>query len=99
MRFAVPLLFAWAAAAPAAGPVAAVVEASLPTAAGHARQFALDGDPATAYVSAKNPGPDDYLTVVFDAPVAVKAVTVLTGKADGTDALAGGALEGSADGA
>src|SRR5947209_2253039 len=79
-------------------PVAAVVETTLATAGKNIRQFAFDGDPNTYFASEKNPGKDDHFTLVFDAPVALKAVTVLTGKPDGGDKLTGGAIEGSEDG-
>lgn len=87
-----------AAEKPAKPAVAAVVETSLPTAERQIRQFAFDGDPKTYFASAKNPTQDDHFTLLFDAPVAVKAIAVTTGKPDGGDKLDAGALEGSADG-
>ncbi|HEX4590144.1 MAG TPA: basic secretory protein-like protein, partial [Gemmataceae bacterium] len=64
----------------------------------HARQFAFDGVADTYYSSAKNPGKDDAVTLVFDAPVTVKSIAVTTGKADGGDKLTAGSLEVSEDG-
>ena len=75
-----------------AAPIIAVVESSLPSAAGHIRQFAFDGDADTYFASAKNPGISDYFTLIFDKPVAVKSIVVIT------DKLIAGALEVSADG-
>jgi hypothetical protein len=83
---------------PAVPPVVASVESTLPTDGGQIRQFALDGDPATAFASKGNAGRDDYLTVALDGPVAVRSIAVATGWADSRDALAEGTLEVSADG-
>jgi hypothetical protein len=79
-------------------PATAVVETTLATADRQIRQFAFDGNPDTFFASAKEPGKDDHFTLVFDAPVAVRAVAVTTGKPDGADNLAAGSLEASADG-
>jgi hypothetical protein len=78
--------------------VAAVVETTLKTAAGQIRQFAFDGDPDSCFVSADNAGKGDHFTLVFDKPVALKSVQVVTGKPKGGDALANGRLEVSTDG-
>src|SRR5262249_36588796 len=83
---------------PAARPVAATVETTLTTANGQIRQFAFDGEPATYFASTQNPTGADQFTLIFDHPVAVKSVTVTTGKPDGGDKLDAGALEASADG-
>lgn len=93
--------FLTAAPAPAVGPppvARAVVSSSLPTADGRIRQFAFDADPATYFLSGRNPTPADHLTLTFDRPVAVKSVAVLTGRPDGQAALAAGTLDLSADG-
>ncbi len=79
-------------------PVAPTVETTLATADRNIRQFAFDSNADTYFASATNPGKDDHFTLVFDAPVAVKAVAATTGKPDGTDKLAAGNLEGSEDG-
>jgi Peptidase of plants and bacteria/F5/8 type C domain len=79
-------------------PVAAVVESTLATEGKNIRQFAFDGDPNTYFASDKNPGKDDTFTLIFDAPVTVKTVAVITGKPDGADKLTAGSLEGSEDG-
>lgn len=85
------------ASAPAA-PVAAVVETTLPTDADHIRQFAFDGDPQTYFASEKNANHDDPFTLVFDKPVAVKSLSVTTGRPDGRDKAGAARLEVSADG-
>jgi hypothetical protein len=82
----------------AAPTVAAVVETTLKTAPGQIRQFAFDGKPDTYFASANNPGKSDHFTLVFDVPVALKSVTVTTGKPKGGDALESGILEVSTDG-
>jgi hypothetical protein len=93
-----PCLPALAADASATKPVAATVETTLATAAGQIRQFAFDGDPNTYFASTQNPTGADHFTLTFDQPVAVKSVTVTTGKPDGGDKLDAGALEVSAEG-
>jgi hypothetical protein len=93
------------AAATAAGPpenksepVMATIETTLATAKGQIRQFAFDGDPSTFFASEQTPGAADHFTLVFDRPVKVRAIGVLTGRPDGGEALEQGALEVSADG-
>ncbi|HEY2155205.1 MAG TPA: basic secretory protein-like protein [Isosphaeraceae bacterium] len=76
-------------------PVAATVESTLATESNQIRQFALDGDDATYFVSKTNPGDKDSFTLTFAAPVTVQSVAVRTGKPDGSDRLEGGTLEGS----
>jgi Peptidase of plants and bacteria len=83
---------------PKAAPVAAVVESTLKTAAGQIRQFAFDGNADTYFASANNPGKEDHFTLVFDRPVAIRAIDVATGKPTGGDALDAGVLESSTDG-
>ena len=87
---AAPLLWLPASYAPAAKPVAAIVETTLTTADGQIRQFAFDGDPDTYFASEKNPTAADHFTLVFDKPVAVKSVTATTGRPKGGDALEAG---------
>ncbi len=95
---AAPLLWVLAPRAPAAEPVAATVETTLSTADGQIRQFAFDGDPDTYFASDKNAAASDHFTLVFDKPVALKAVTATTGRPKGGDALEAGTLQVSADG-
>ena len=82
----------------AAEPIAATVETTLTSTAGQIRQFAFDGSPDTYFASARDAGPADHFTLVFDQPVAVTSLAVTTGKPDGGDALDTGTLEISADG-
>ena len=79
-------------------PVAASIETTLSTASRQIRQFAFDGDAATYFCSAQNPGTADDFTLVFDEPVEVKSIAVVTGRPDGGDALDAGKLETSIDG-
>src|SRR5438270_6824457 len=79
-------------------PVAAAVESTLATARTNVRQLAFDGDPDTYFESEKDAGPTDRFTLVFDKPVAVKSITVTTGKPDGGNRLDAGVLEASEDG-
>jgi hypothetical protein len=83
---------------PAADAVAAVVESSLKSAGGHIRQFAFDGNADTFFASEENPKESDHFTLTFDKPVAVKSITVATGRTNGDDKLEAGQLEVSADG-
>lgn len=78
--------------------VAATVSSTLPTSADHIRQFAFDGNTATYFLSAKDPGKGDTFTLTFGRPVAVLSIVVTTGRPDGTDKLSDGTLQVSADG-
>jgi hypothetical protein len=79
--------------------VAAVIETTLKTdPSGGIRQFAFDGDRDTFFRSAETPGSSDHFTLVFNTPVALKSVEVMTGKPNDSEALSAGALEVSADG-
>jgi hypothetical protein len=78
--------------------VPATVTSSLATADDHIRQFACDGDPATAFISSTNPKANDHFTLEFDAPVTVRSIKVTTGLSEGRDVLESGTLEASADG-
>jgi len=82
----------------ARAPVAATIETTLGTASRQIRQRAFDGDAGTFFLSVQNPGPADHFTLIFDAPVAVKSIAVLTGRPDGSDRLDTGTLEASTDG-
>ena len=84
--------------APKAAPVAAVVESTLKTFGGQIRQFAFDGKADTYFASANNPTKDDHFTLIFDEPVAIRSVSVITGTPKGSYALDAGLLESSADG-
>ncbi len=79
-------------------PVFATVLTTMPTAGEHIRQFAFDGDASSYFASKSNAGIADHFSLLFDKPVAIKSIKVTTGRADGTDKLEEGALEGSADG-
>lgn len=85
-------------AKPRPGTVAAVIETTLRTASDHIRQFALDGSATTWFASEQNPGKADHFTLLLDAPVSLKSITVTTGRPDGVDALDAGMLEVAADG-
>jgi hypothetical protein len=108
MQFSLRLLVAAILTAPAAlhaqppktPPVAAVVESTLKTAGGQIRQFAFDGNADSYFASANNPGKDDHFTLIFDQPVALRAIDLTTGKPKGGegDTLDAGVLESSTDG-
>jgi len=85
-------------AAPARPSVPAVVQTTLTSAPRQIRQFAFDGDADSYFASKDNAGADDHFTLIFDQPVAVKGVTVTTGKPKGGDGLDAGNLEISGDG-
>src|SRR5262249_17970453 len=101
-------LFVWFAYAPfgvkahdsgAAEPsVAATIETTLKSADGQIGQFAFDGDPATYFASAQNPGAGDHFTLGFDRPVTIAPLTVTTGRPQGGDRMEAGAVEASKDG-
>jgi hypothetical protein len=78
-------------------PVAATVETTLTSALGQIRQQAFDGSEETAFSTAEA-GEGDHFTLVFDAPVKLDSVKVLTGTRAGDLRLEAGVLEVSADG-
>ncbi|SIN87937.1 F5/8 type C domain-containing protein [Singulisphaera sp. GP187] len=81
-------------------PVAAIVDTNLETGSRQIRQFAFDGDAETFFASKENLGVSDHFTLVFDQPVSVKSIAVVTGKPgpEGTGKLKTGVLEVSTDG-
>jgi PelA/Pel-15E family pectate lyase len=79
--------------------VAASVKSSLETDGEQIRQLAFDGDPASCFVSKGAPKPDDHFTLIFERPVMIRSLVVLTGRPDGQDALVSGTVLVSADGA
>jgi hypothetical protein len=85
-------------AAEPAKPVVATIETTLATAQKQIRQFAFDGDSNTFFASENNPSSSDHFTLLFEQPVTVKSIAVVTGQPDGGDALEAGKLEFSADG-
>ncbi len=78
--------------------VAASVASSLPTASAQIRQFAFDGDDSTFFASEAHPKADAHFTLTFERPVAVRSASARSGRADGSDRLDSGVLEGSEDG-
>lgn len=92
-----PLLCASAGRA-AEAPAAAAVTSTLPSAEGHIRQLALDGDADSYFASEGNASAADLFTVVFDHSVSVKSVAATTGRPGGGDALESGLLLVSEDG-
>lgn len=93
-----PLLRPAEVAPPPRPVVAAPLTSSLPSADGGICQFAFDADPASSFTSAKNPAAADHLTLIFDTPVRIRSLGVVTGRADGADKLPPESLEVSADG-
>jgi hypothetical protein len=81
-------------------PVAAVVDTTLETGSRQIRQFAFDGNAETYFDSKENPRASDHFTLVFEQPVSVKSVAVVTGKPgpEAAHKLEAGVLEVSADG-
>lgn len=85
--------------APVPRPVVhAHMESSLTTGNGRIRQYAFDADPATYFASAGNAAKTDHLTLRFEQAVALKSVSVATGRPDKADDLKAGVLEVSKDG-
>lgn len=81
-----------------ATPVIASITSSLKSAKGQIRQFAFDGNAETYFASEQNPQKADHLTLLFDEPVNVKSINVITGLPDGQAKLDEGELEVSPDG-
>jgi hypothetical protein len=93
--------FARASAAAEEPAVPAVVESTMTTAKGQIRQFAMDGDEKTYFLSDQNPTKKDSFTIKFDKPVALKSVHVKSGylkQGKLEDDLETGVLEASTDG-
>jgi len=82
---------------PSASPVVATIQTTLTTSGSHVRQYAFDGDPDSFFASVEKPGTADHFTLLFDQPVAVKSIGVVTGRTDGSDLLDAGVLDISAD--
>jgi hypothetical protein len=80
---------------PAQPAAIASVETTLATASANIRQLAFDGDVSTFFASEKNARASDHFTLVFDKPVAVERIEVITGRPDGSDWLEAGKLETS----
>jgi hypothetical protein len=76
----------------------AVVETTLASASAHIRQLAFDGDMTTFFASEPSPTTADHFTLVFDKPVEIARIAVITGRPDGSDKLEAGILESSTDG-
>jgi hypothetical protein len=75
------------------------IETSLETEGEQIRQYAFDGDLSTSFVSKANPKKSDEFTLVFDRPISMNRISVVTGKEDhGIGLLSGGSLEISSDG-
>jgi hypothetical protein len=83
---------------PSASPVAATIQTTLTTSGSQVRQYAFDGDPDSFFASVEKPGTADNFTLLFDQPVAVTSIGVVTGRPDGSDMLDEGIMDVSADG-
>ena len=81
-----------------AKPIVVTVESTLTTGSDHIRQFAFDGDKDSYFASEKNPTEKDSFTMRFDKPVAIKSLSVFTGRSKDKDELEAGVIEISADG-
>jgi hypothetical protein len=83
-----------------AEPVAAAISTTLATDSKQIRQFAFDGAGDTFFASKENPRVTDHFTLIFDRPVPVRSVGVVTGKPDPkhTGSLEAGVLEVSVSG-
>jgi len=95
MRF---LLFIPARPSSAAEPIRAEVSCSLDSELPHIRQLVLDGDRATAFISAKNIEQGSRLTISFEHPVAIRSIEVVAAEPDGKNSLEHATLETSNDG-
>jgi hypothetical protein len=81
----------------APAPVIVRSESSLATGSRQIRQYAFDGDRETYFASEGRATANDDFTLHFDKPVRVKAITVVSGRPDGTDTLEAGALQVSSN--
>ena len=77
--------------------VATTVVTTLNTAPGQIRQFAFDGNLDTYFCSAQNPRATDHFTLLFDEPLAISEIRVMSGRPDGRDKLNAGTLQTSLD--
>ncbi len=76
----------------------ATMESNQKSGEGQIRQFALDGDDETYFASENNAGKDDHLTVIFAEPLAIKSVSINSGKSNGDNKLTAAAIAVSDDG-
>ncbi len=76
----------------------ATMESSQKSGDGQIRQFALDGDDETYFASEKNAAKDDHLTVVFAEPIAIKSISINSGKSNGDNKLTAATITVSDDG-
>ena len=83
---------------PAAPSTVALIETTLKTSGDQIRQFALDGNEDTCFVSEQNASPADHFTLVFETAVALREIRITTGRPNGSDQSLDGVLEASADG-
>ena len=83
--------------APQPGPVDALIYSTMPSVAAHRPEMALDGDPQTYFQSVYGMDDGDDFLVLLSRPIPMQSLRVVTGDADGTDALTGGVLETTPD--
>ena len=74
------------------------VESTLATATTQIRQFAFDKDPATYYASKSNATKQDFFTLVFEKPITIQSIIVLSGTPKGEQQLSAGEIAVSTDG-
>ena len=74
---------------PAAPSTVALIETTLKTSGDQIRQFALDGNEDTCFVSEQNASPADHFTLVFETAVALREIRITTGRPNGSDQLVG----------
>jgi hypothetical protein len=76
----------------------ATLESNQKSGDGQIRQFALDGNDDTYFASEKNAANADHLTVVFEQPLAIKSISISSGKTSGENKLTAAAIAISDDG-
>ena len=77
----------------------ALLYSTMPCQSAHCMEMAMDGDAGAYFKSAYSMGDGDDFLVLFSRPVPMQSLRIVTGDADGQDALTDGVVEISADGA
>lgn len=91
-----PNCYAQAPAAPAT--TDATLYSTMPSTNIHRPELAMDGDPSTYFKSYYNMDDGDDFTVLFNNPVPVRSLRIVTGDSEGENTLTNGYVETSTDG-
>ncbi len=83
---------------PISSPVEALLYSTMPSTKDHRPEMAMDTNTGTSYQSLAGMEDGDDFTVLLSRTIPVQGIDILTGDADGTDALSEAFVEASPDG-